>query len=225
VLEGLSALRACDPTIVVSIGKVLLSRVLSNAASLSYHGSTSIKPRSLRHIVPPQFHSQRRGAAFMLINKQDFFSGTLFLAVGTVFAWGSAHYEIGTANFMGPGYYPRLLGVLAMIVGAAIIIMALINRTGEATDTGKWAWKGLALILSANIFFGIAIGGLPSIGLPPLGLAIGVYVLVCIAFFASGEFKWREYIALSTILLVGIYAICVKVLNLYVPLLPMVNVS
>lgn len=161
----------------------------------------------------------------MLVNKQDLYSGILFLAVGSAFAWGSGNYEMGTASFMGPGYYPRLLGVLAILVGVAVIAMALFNRKAEEGETGAWAWRELALILSANVFFGIAVGGLPSIGLPPLGLAIGVYALVFVALWASSEFKWREFIALSTILLIGVYAICVKVLNLYVPLLPMLSAS
>jgi hypothetical protein len=158
----------------------------------------------------------------MVRSQQDFFSGLLFLTVGTVFAWSAGQYEMGTASYMGPGYYPRLLGILCALVGFGVIAKSILKKTSEEGSIGPWAWKELTLVIAANLFFGVAIGGLPSIGLPPLGLAIGVYGLVLIASLASGEFKLREYVVLATILMVGVYLICVKILTLYVPLWPQI---
>ena len=156
----------------------------------------------------------------MVRNQHDFYSGLLFLTVGAAFALGAGQYEMGAANYMGPGYYPRLLGILGMLVGFAVIAKSILTRSEDNSPIGPWAWKQLALIIAANLFFGVAVGGLPSIGLPPLGLVIGVYVLVLVSSLASGEFKLSEYLVLSTILILGVYAICVKVLKLYVPLWP-----
>ena len=156
----------------------------------------------------------------MVKSQQDFFSGLLFMAVGAAFAWSAGQYETGTASFMGPGYYPRLLGVLGVLVGAAVVIQSIVTKSEDDGRIGPWAWKQLVLIICANLFFGVAIGGLPSIGLPPFGLVIGVYGLVLVSCLASGEFKIGEYLVLSTVLVVGVYAICVKVLSLYVPLWP-----
>lgn len=158
----------------------------------------------------------------MIRSQQDFYSGLLFLAVGTAFALGAGKYEMGGASYMGPGYYPRLIGVLGMIVGIAVLAKSFLV-TPEKIRIGPWAWKQLGLILSANVFFGVAVGGLPSLSVQPFGLVIGVYVLVLISSLASGEFKLHEYLILSTILVVGVYAICVKVLNLYVPLWPILS--
>jgi hypothetical protein len=159
----------------------------------------------------------------MVRHQQDFYSGLLFLAVGTAFAWGAGQYDMGTASYMGPGYYPRLLGFLGMAVGIGVIAKSFLTKQEGDHRIGPWAWKQLSLILIANLFFGIAVGGLPSFGVPPLGLVLGVYVLVLVSSLASGEFKLHEYVVLSTILVIGVYAICVKVLNLYVPLWPVLS--
>jgi hypothetical protein len=158
----------------------------------------------------------------MVRSQQDFYSGLFFLTVGTAFAWGAGQYDMGSASYMGPGYYPRLLGILGMIVGIAVLAKSFLTIS-EHGHIGPWAWKKLALILCANLFFGIAVGGLPSFGIPPFGLVIGVYVLVLVSSLASGEFKLHEYLILATILVIGVYAICVKVLNLYVPLWPILS--
>jgi hypothetical protein len=155
-----------------------------------------------------------------MVRNKDLVSGIFFLAVGTAFAWGSGAYEMGTASFMGPGYYPRLIGLLAMVVGIAVIVVALFTKAEQEDGSSAWAWKELALILSANVVFGISIGGLPSLGLQPLGLAVGIYTLIFVALLASGEFRIREFAILSTVLLIGVYTVCIKVLNLSVPLFP-----
>ena len=45
----------------------------------------------------------------------------------------------------------------------------------------KFAWRPIVYILGANLVFGILLGGLPSIGLPPMGLILAIYALVTIA--------------------------------------------
>jgi hypothetical protein len=153
-------------------------------------------------------------------NQHDFYSGLLFVVVGATFAVGASQHELGTASSMGPGYYPRLIGVLAVLLGTIVIVKSFSAKTAGGAEIGPWAWKQLILILSANLVFGILLVGLPSINLPSMGLVIAVSALVFVASIASGQFKVREYVILSTILVVGVYLICIKILNLYVPLWP-----
>lgn len=153
-------------------------------------------------------------------NEQDFFAGLLFIAFGGVFAAGAYAYPIGSASDMGPGYFPRLLGVLTVVLGIAVLAKSILGATVEDGRVGALAWKPLALILGANLLFGILIGGLPSVGLPPGGLILGVVVLVVVSSLASGEFVLREVLMLAAVLTVGVYLVCVKLLNLYLPLWP-----
>lgn len=158
-------------------------------------------------------------AAFIR-NQQDFFSGLLFMAVGIAFAWGATSYDIGSADQMGPGYFPRLLGILSILTGIAVAVQALGRRSDPEGLIGPWALKKLSLIIGANLIFGAMIGGLPAIGLPPMGLILGVYALVFIASLAGDEFRLREVLALGTVMAVAVYVICIKLLRLYVPLWP-----
>ena len=41
-----------------------------------------------------------------LRNKQDFWAGAMFVALGLGFAWGATQYQMGTSARMGPGYFP-----------------------------------------------------------------------------------------------------------------------
>lgn len=158
--------------------------------------------------------------ASFIRNQQDFFSGLLFMAVGIAFAWGATSYDIGSADQMGPGYFPRLLGILSILTGIAVAAKAVGRGTDEEALVGPWALKKLALIIGANLIFGAMIGGLPSIGLPPMGLILGVYALVFTASLAGDEFRLREVLVLATVMGIAVYVICIKLLRLYVPLWP-----
>jgi hypothetical protein len=47
-----------------------------------------------------------------LRNKQDFWSGVMFILLGLGFAWKATSYSMGTAARMGPGYFPHWLGII-----------------------------------------------------------------------------------------------------------------
>jgi len=52
-----------------------------------------------------------------LRNHQDFWSGTMFIALGLLFVGLSRQYQLGTAAKMGPGYFPTVLGGLLAVLG------------------------------------------------------------------------------------------------------------
>ena len=51
---------------------------------------------------------------------KDFWSGVLFIAFGIVAIAVSGGYHMGTAARMGPGYFPRGLGWMLVILGAFV---------------------------------------------------------------------------------------------------------
>ena len=157
----------------------------------------------------------------MLIKSQkDFFSGLMFTVVGAAFAYGATHYSIGTGGRMGPGYFPLLLGVILAVLGAIIMFKALVVETAHGDKIGKWALKPLFLIIAANVIFGIMIGGLPAIGLPPMGLIAGIFALVFVASLAGDSFRFKEVLILSVILSIGSYAAFILLLKLQFPVWP-----
>ena len=80
------------------------------------------------------------------------------------------------------------------------MFQAMVVETATGDPIGKWAWKPLAFVLGANLAFGVLLGGLPSIGLPAMGMIIAIYALTIISSMAGEHFKLRDVLVLSTIL-------------------------
>lgn len=153
-------------------------------------------------------------------SQKDFFSGLLFIMVGTVFAWGATNYKIGEAARMGPGYFPLVLGVLMAIVGIAVTFSAMVVETEDGDKIGKFAWKPLVFVILSNLMFGVLLGGLPSIGLPYMGMVAAIIALTFIAALAGEEFSFKEVLILSIILAVSCYLTFIVALKLQFPAWP-----
>lgn len=153
-------------------------------------------------------------------SQKDFASGLLFIATGLVFAIGATAYDIGTAARMGPGYFPLILGVLLAILGVIVTLTALGKEPNPEERIGRIAWRPLIFILGANLAFGVLLGGLPSIGLPPFGLVAAIVALTFIASLASGEFRWKSVMATAVVLAVGSYLVFIIALKLQMPVWP-----
>jgi hypothetical protein len=156
----------------------------------------------------------------MIKSQKDFFSGLMFAAVGGGFAWGATNYTIGTGARMGPGYFPLLLGIVLAVLGALIMFYSLVEHTEDGDKVGKFAWKPVVYILGANVVFGILLAGLPSIGLPAMGLIAGIYALVLIASKAGETFVLKDVLVLATILAIGSYIAFIWALKLQMPVWP-----
>ncbi|MGC4008469.1 MAG: tripartite tricarboxylate transporter TctB family protein [Pseudomonas sp.] len=153
-------------------------------------------------------------------SSKDFFSGLMFTLVGLAFSIGSTTYSVGTGARMGPGYFPLWLGILMAVLGLIIIFQSLTVETADGEPIGKWAWKPLFFIIAANLAFGVLLGGLPSIGLPAMGLILAIYALVLISSMAGEHFKLVPTLILATILAVGSYVAFIWALKLQMPVWP-----
>jgi hypothetical protein len=153
-------------------------------------------------------------------SQKDFFSGLMFMAVGVAFAWGASSYTIGTGARMGAGFFPLVLGVLLAVLGGVITFKALVVETVDGDKIGSFAWKPLFFIIAANLVFGVMIGGLPSWGIPKMGLVVGIYALTIIASFAAERVRWVEVFILGTALTVLSYLAFIVLLNLQFPVWP-----
>ena len=131
-------------------------------------------------------------------SQRDFCSGVLFSAFGVAFAWGATTYNVGSG---------ALMGVL-------ITLKALSVETEDGEPIGSIAWKPLVFIIGANLIFGVLLGGLPSIGLPSMGLIVAIYALTFIASLAGDNFGWKGVTVLASILALGSYLAFVVALKL-----------
>ena len=138
-------------------------------------------------------------------SQKDFFAGLMFTVVGIAFGWGATTYSVGTGARMGPGYFPLMLGILLAILGIIVIFTALTIETVDGEHVGKIAWRPLGYIIGANLIFGILLGGMPSMGLPAMGLIAGL---------AGEHYSLKSSLILATILAVGSYVAFVVLLKL-----------
>jgi hypothetical protein len=91
------------------------------------------------------------------IDRANGLCAALFIGFGACFALQSFGLEIGTAFRMGPGYFPLVLAIVLILLGAVILVQA-VRFEGEAI--GHIAWRGMLFILPAPIFFGLTVRGL-----------------------------------------------------------------
>ena len=149
-----------------------------------------------------------------LKSQKDFFAGLMYMSVGGAFAWGATNYTIGKAARMGPGFFPLVLGILLAVLGAAIIFKSLVVDTEDGEKIGSVAWRPLGFIIGANLAFGVLLGGLPSIGIPAMGLIVAIFALTFIASMAADTFNVKEVAVLAVLLAILSYLAFIKLLSL-----------
>ena len=153
-------------------------------------------------------------------SQKDFYSGVLFSAFGSAFAWGATNYEIGSAARMGPGYFPLIIGILIALMGAVIVFQSLTVDTEDGDPIGRIAWRPLVFIIGANLLFGVLLVGVHAWGIPAMGLIVAIYVLTFVASLAGDQFKAKEVFVLATVLAVGSYVAFELALKLNFPIWP-----
>ncbi len=142
-------------------------------------------------------------------NPKDFWAGWLYIAFG-VAAIGIAYgYPVGSAGRMGPGYFPRALGLILIFLGVVLALRAL--RTHGAPLAFP-SFKPLTIVLGSVILFGLAA--------PKLGLMVATVILVMASSTASDEFKLKEVVISSTVMAIFTYFAFSWGLNLQLPVWP-----
>jgi len=145
-------------------------------------------------------------------SQRDFGSGLLFLVLGGVFAMAAGDDSLGTPAAPGAGFFPLILAVALMVLGALVLFKALTLEADGGHPLGPIAWRPLALIVLAVVLFGVA--------LPRLGLLPTTALLVLIASLASKGGRWRVALLATVVLTVGAWTVFVWGLKLDWPLWP-----
>ncbi len=133
---------------------------------------------------------------------KDFFAGLLFIAFGGAAITIGSTYSLGTAARMGPGYFPRILGILLIVLGSALALRAL--RLNGPPLPG-WKWRPMLIVLVSVALFGMIVNW--------AGVVLSTVLLIVAASAASHEFRFRESLlaggALAA-LAVGVFVIGLK---------------
>jgi hypothetical protein len=131
---------------------------------------------------------------------------TLGFAVGVLVE--SSQYGRGSILRMGPGYFPTLLGILLVALGALLFLRGL-RRGGERIATPDWR---AIICISAAL-------GLFALTLPRFGLAPAIVLLVGVSACASPVRRPMTIAWLAIGLTVFAYVVFVRLLSLHIDLL------
>jgi putative tricarboxylic transport membrane protein len=133
---------------------------------------------------------------------KDLVAGLMFIGIGIASIVIASNYTLGTAARMGPGYFPRILGILMILLGAIIALRSL-RVTGPPLP--GWKWRPVLVVLGSVLIFGLVVDR--------LGLVLSTIMLIMMSSAASVEFRPKEA-AISGVLLavlaVGVFVIGLK---------------
>jgi hypothetical protein len=141
-----------------------------------------------------------------LAQRADLWSGALFAILGALILWVGADYSLGVSSRIGPGYLPRLLGILLSALGLFLVIRSL--WATETIDTSI-AWRPLILVLASLVAFALMFDA--------TGLVPAILVSVAIATFATGENGPIAVVVLGALLAFFAWLLFVKGLSLPLP--------
>jgi hypothetical protein len=129
-------------------------------------------------------------------NSKDFWTAIIYITVGSIFLIISRDYPMGSTFKMGPAYFPTVLSSLLIIIGVISLARSFIQ---QGTPIGSFTFRGLLLVITATMLFGLIVRG--------AGLMIALPALVIISASASIRFRWVESLALAA----GLTLFCILV--------------
>jgi len=121
-----------------------------------------------------------------LLDNRDFLAGLLFIAIGAGGFGIALSYPFGSVQQMGPGFFPRVLGVILVGFGVVTIVRGL--RSGEPVQ-GGWGWFPLAMLTASLVAFGWL--------MEHVGLVPSLVALIVSSAYAGREFRWGEVAVLA----------------------------
>lgn len=142
-----------------------------------------------------------------LSSNRDVLAGLLFIVIGAGGFFIARSYPFGSLQEMGPGFFPRVLGVI--LIGFGVITLLRGVRSGERVQ-GAWGWRPLGALALALVAFGWL--------MERVGLVPAVLVLVVTSAWAGREFRWGEVLVLAVVLCLMALVIFVWGLGLPYPL-------
>ncbi|MSP37103.1 MAG: tripartite tricarboxylate transporter TctB family protein [Deltaproteobacteria bacterium] len=140
-------------------------------------------------------------------SNKDLLAGLIYIFFGVAAILIARDYNMGTVFKMGPAYFPTVLSVFLIVVGAISVIRAFIV---QGTPIGVISLKGLGLVTASIVVFGLVVRG--------AGLAIALPLLLFISAAGSSRFRWQTMAMIAVGLTVFCVLVFVKGLGIPLPI-------
>ena len=144
---------------------------------------------------------------YKIKSSENLWAGLMFFGFGMLGVVLSQYYPMGSTKNMGPGYFPFLVSSVLCVLGM-IIVATSFKITGKGV--GSFAWRPMLFLGSGFALFGWAIDR--------IGFILAFLALIIVSAAAGREFKWKEVLMMSAVLVAGCWAIFLWALGLPLPL-------
>lgn len=131
-------------------------------------------------------------------NEKDLWAGLMFMVFGLAFILVARNYAMGSSVRMGPAYFPTVLGGIQLLLGAIVFVRAFLSKVENGT-INKLHLRPLFVILLAVVLFGVL--------LKPAGLVAAIFALIMVSAFGGNDFRFKEILILTVILVLGSVAV------------------
>jgi hypothetical protein len=122
---------------------------------------------------------------------KDFWAGVVYILIGGGACLIALDYAMGSAGRMGPGYFPRTLGIMLTLIGAGLVVRSF-RLQGERIALPTY--KPLVIVLASVLLFGLIVS--------EAGLVVATIALVLLSSTASHEYRWKESVVAALALAV-----------------------
>lgn len=130
---------------------------------------------------------------------KNMLAGAMFCGIGAAFLYAGQDYPMGTARAMGPGYFPRLVAVLVMILGALTAVQSYIRDERAPLRLGIKPWPFIAVFASVIAF---------ALLVERIGLVPTLAVTIILSRLAAPQARPLELIGLVafvSVVIVGVF--------------------
>lgn len=142
------------------------------------------------------------------LNAKDVAAGATFVIFGVFFGATTLRtLDVGTAQSMGPGYFPLMLATALILLGVGTVARGFF---AARSPFGVFPWRAVLMISLSPIVFGATVRG--------LGLFLAVVLSSFVAAFASAGMTFKRAAAVSLSLAVFCAAIFSYGLRLPLPI-------
>ncbi|WP_416637434.1 tripartite tricarboxylate transporter TctB family protein [Pseudomonas sp. OHS18] len=122
-------------------------------------------------------------------SRPDLLASAIFIGLGALVLWSTRDLTVGSAAMMGPGYMPRVIGSLTVILGLVVGLIGLF-KGGEPIGTVQL--RPLLILLASVAGFALAAES--------AGFIIAAAGLIIFGSMADREWRVREVLISSTLL-------------------------
>ena len=151
------------------------------------------------------------------LNKRDYYAGALVAMIGAGAAFQGSTYGIGSLAQMGSGFFPTMIGVGMILIGAAIAASG--GSAGPATTgledphaaPAAVDWRGWIAIIAGVCLFMLLC--------EYVGLLPAIFACVFVSAMGSTTTTWKEALVLAVCVTVFGIALFSYLLQIQLPIL------